>query len=90
MPTVRFSSALRVYTGGEDRCVVGGRTVGEVVGRLAERYPQLAPRLLDGRGGLASTVFILLGEKDVRRLREAATAVEEDSVLTVYPAVAGG
>ncbi len=59
MPNVHIPAAMRSLTGGEAKVAVTGRTLGEVIDRLDERYPGLKCRMTEGgklRRGLAAFV----------------------------------
>ncbi|MGQ0702025.1 MAG: MoaD/ThiS family protein [Gemmatimonadales bacterium] len=67
-----------------------GRTVGEVVDRIALRYPGLGPRLRDAEGQPYQFVTIYLNDEDIRLAQGFDTPVTDGDELTVVPAVAGG
>lgn len=88
--TVRLPAPLRPYADGRDAVVVGGRTVGEALGALVERYPVLRRHLYADDGRLRAYVNVYLNEEDVRHLEGEATVVAEGDVLTIVPSIAGG
>jgi molybdopterin converting factor small subunit len=47
-------------------------------------------RLLDGEGALRRFVNVYVGDEDIRFLQGLDTSVEEASVISIVPAVAGG
>ncbi len=67
-----------------------GNTVGEVVANVADRYPQLAPRLRDENGEPYSFVTFYLNDEDIRFSGSFAAEVRDGDELTVVPAIAGG
>jgi sulfur-carrier protein len=67
-----------------------GDTVGEVVAHIADRYPQLAPRLRDEAGAPYSFVTFYLNDEDIRFSGSFAAQVKDGDELTVVPAIAGG
>ena len=59
MPNVHIPAAMRSLTGGEAEVVVSGKTLGEVIDRLEERYPGLKSRMTEAgklQCGLAALV----------------------------------
>lgn len=88
--TVRIPGALREFTGGARECTVTAASVGDVVSRLGERYPQLAARLLTPEGTLRPFVNVFVGPDNVRDLQGLETPVPEGATVTILPAVAGG
>jgi len=67
-----------------------GSTVGEVVTQVADRFPQLAPRLRDKDGGPYPFVGFYLNDQDTRFLGGFDAPVTEGDEITVVLAVAGG
>jgi sulfur-carrier protein len=67
-----------------------GATVGEVVGEVAARFPQLAPRLRDADGGPYPFVTFYLNDEDIRFHGGFAATVADGDEVTVVPAIAGG
>lgn len=90
MPTVRIPAPLRAHTDGRGEVVVAGATVGAVLDALGEAFPAVRERLVDDRGRLHRFVNVFVGDDDVREQHGLDTAVGDDDVVTVVPAVAGG
>jgi sulfur-carrier protein len=67
-----------------------GVTLGDVVAEIAERYPRLAPRLRDERGGPYPFVTYYLNDEDIRFRDGFATLVSPGDEITVVAAIAGG
>jgi len=87
MAVVWIPVLLRDLTGGVETVEVPGRTVGEVVAALDERYPGVRARLCQGatlRPGLAAAV-----DSQVARLG-LAQPVGTASEVHFLPAIAGG
>jgi len=88
--TVLIPTALRQYAGQTDRIEVDGADAGEVLQKLGENLPDLAPHLFDDNGKLRSFVNVYVNDEDIRYLDKEATAVKDGDVLTIVPSVAGG
>jgi sulfur-carrier protein len=87
MPLVWIPSLLRDLTGGQDRVVVAGSTVGEIIDELERHFPGIRPRLCDDNGlrpGLAVAVDSSLAPLGVLQ------AVSEKCEVHFLPAVSGG
>jgi len=87
MPTVWIPSLMRSLTGGADKVVVAGHTVGQVIDELEQLFPGIKARLCEGDGlrpGMAVAV-----DAQVARLGLAET-VAENSEIHFVPAVGGG
>jgi molybdopterin converting factor small subunit len=87
---IHLPSVLAGQTGGIRRIDVSAPTVGAAIDALVARYPQLAPRLRDPRGGVYPFVTIYRNDDDVRLVGGFDATLDDGDELTVVPAVAGG
>ncbi len=90
---VNFYATLRsvVGTKAAEFALPGGSTVRELVQEMIRCYPGLGPELLNEQGQLYQHVHIFLNGRDVMHLEQGLeTALAEDEVLGVFPAVGGG
>jgi molybdopterin converting factor small subunit len=87
---VRLPPALRGFAGGEAELRSPSGTVGQVLGRIGARHPELLARVLDADGGLRPLVNLFVGRANIRSLQGLATPVPPGEVLSILPAVAGG
>jgi sulfur-carrier protein len=67
-----------------------GATLGEVVAGVAERFPHLAPRLQDERGGPYPFVAFYLNDEDARFRGGFDAPVSDGDEITVVAAISGG
>jgi sulfur-carrier protein len=87
MPRVHVPAAMRSLTGGDAQVEVPGKTLGEVIDSLEERFPGMKSRMIEGgrlRGGLAAFVNDQSPNAGLR------TAVGPDDQVYFAPAIAGG
>jgi sulfur-carrier protein len=89
MAAVRIPPTLRAEVGGNRQLEARGDSVRAVIEDLVERYPALAPQLLDD-GELAAYVNVYLGGEDVKTLDGLDTPVYEGETIILLPAMAGG
>jgi sulfur-carrier protein len=87
---VRIPPVLRAHVGNAKEVEAPGTTVGEVIERLVDRYPDLGAQLHGPDGELHRFVNVYLNGRDVRYLRGLATEVGERDTLIILPAMAGG
>ena len=88
---VKIPTQLRDSTGGQAELrVEDASNLGELLGKLAADHPALAERILDEQGEIRRFVNVYVGDEDVRFLDGVNTKLEEDSVVSILPAVAGG
>ncbi len=90
MATIKIPSPLRKLTDNQAEVSASGANIQEVLGDLANQFPKLAKNLLDGEGRLRSFVRLYLGDEDIAYLQKEDTAVQDDSVVSIIPAIAGG
>ncbi len=88
--TVRIPTTMRPITGGEKQVPVEPGTLGEVITELETAHPGLGERLLDEDGALRKFVNVFVDDDDVRYLDGLETAVGDNIVVSIIPAVAGG
>ncbi len=90
MATVIIPTPLRKFTNQTARLQVEAGTVGEIIDRITLDYPDLKKHLLDPQGGLRSFVNIFSGDDDIRDLQQENTPVNNSTIISIVPAIAGG
>src|SRR5882757_8334506 len=90
MATVIIPTPLRKFTNNTARLEVKAGTIQDTVNELTRNFPDLKKHLLDEGGGIRSYVNIFVGNNDIRDLQQEQTAVKEDTVISIVPAIAGG
>jgi sulfur-carrier protein len=90
MATIKIPPVLRPSVGGEKQISASGANVGEVLRDLAASHPATESQLFSSDGELNRYVNVYLNDEDVRVLGGLDTAVSEQDVLVILPAMAGG
>jgi molybdopterin synthase sulfur carrier subunit len=90
MATVIIPTPLRKFTNAQSTVQLKGETVAAVIEQLVTEFPDLKKHLLDEQEAIRSFVNVFLGEDDIRDLDNTATGVNEKSVISIIPAIAGG
>jgi molybdopterin converting factor small subunit len=90
MAVLRIPTQLRNLSGDAAEVKVGGATVGEALKALDADHPGFGERLFDENGGLRRFVNVFVADEDIRFLQNLDTPVEESTVVSIVPAVAGG
>lgn len=88
--TFSLPTVLARLAEGQVSLEASGATVGEVVTHVAERFPQLGPRLKDANGGPYPFVAFYLNDQDTRFLGGLGAPVAEGDEITVVIAISGG
>jgi molybdopterin synthase sulfur carrier subunit len=87
MATVVIPSLLRKFTGGIERVDVPGRTMGELIRNLGDRFPGIADQLIENGDIRASVAVSIDGEMMTGGVLDTVGA---DSEVYFIPALGGG
>ena len=87
---VRIPAPLRAVTEGQGEVEIDGASVGDALGALEQRYPQIRNRLRDDQGELRRFVNLYVNGEDIRFLGGMQTALKSGDEVSIIPAVAGG
>jgi len=90
MATVRIPTPLRSFTGGNEEVPSSAATVDALVADLGVNYPDLKARICDGEGKVRRFINLYVNDTDIRALQGGDTAVQDDDVVAIVPAIAGG
>jgi len=90
MATVIIPTPLRKFTNQTAKLQVDAGTVGEIIEKITSDFPELKKHLLDGQGSIRSFVNIFSGDEDIRDLQAEHTPVQQSSIISIVPAIAGG
>jgi molybdopterin synthase sulfur carrier subunit len=90
MATILIPTPLRKFTENNSKIATEGQTVKAAIHNLATKYEGLSKHLLDDQGNIRSFIRVYLGDEDINALQRDETAVKEDSVISIVPAIAGG
>jgi molybdopterin converting factor small subunit len=90
--TLLIPSALRAQTDGRDRLDVPPGTVGQLLGEVCQRFPELGRRLYrnEQRDQLNRFVNVYVNDEDIRFLDHLETTVRGGDEVAIVPAIAGG
>lgn len=85
---IRLPAPLRSAVGGQTTIPIEAQDVGSLPAAIAERYPDLAARVLrDGTFGRFVTVFV---DGEDARFLDAKTSLASARVIELLPAMSGG
>jgi sulfur-carrier protein len=90
MAILKIPTPLRGYTAGQVEVTVEGRTVGDAMEQLVQKYPALRPHLYNGDGQLRPFVNLFVGRDNIRDLQGLATPLDAQARLLLVPSIAGG
>ena len=85
MARILIPTPLRQFAEKNDNVELPGATVGEVMGALIARFPELKKNLYNDEGKLRSFVNVYLNDEDIRYTGKEATAVADSDTLSIVP-----
>ncbi len=90
MAKIIIPTPLRKFT--EQTATIDSKseTVQAAIEDLAKLYPGLQQHLFDKEGKIRSFIRIFVGDDDIQALDNEKTAIQEDTVVSIIPAIAGG
>jgi molybdopterin synthase sulfur carrier subunit len=65
-------------------------TIGDALGALVERYPELEPRVYTDDGGIESHLNLLQNGENISHNGGLSTPISADDELALFPPVSGG
>jgi molybdopterin converting factor small subunit len=87
--TVKLGTPLRKFAEGRRQLDVPAGTVESVLGAVTEQCPDLRARLFGDDGRLRPTMRVFVGQMDLASVGGMAGAVEDGTVVSIVPPVAG-
>ena len=90
MATVIIPTPLRKFTDNNSRVTVQSGRVSDAVIELSKNYPNLKKYLVGTDGKITSFINIFVDNKDVRNLEQEHTKVQNNTIINIVPAIAGG
>jgi adenylyltransferase/sulfurtransferase len=90
MAKILIPTALRQFTEQSDSIEVQGATVGEALGQLTTRYPNIKKNLYNDQGKLRSFINVYVNDEDIRYLDKESTSLEGPETISIVPSIAGG
>ncbi len=88
--TVIIPTPLRKFTDGVELVSVQCSTISEVFQQLETQYPGIKARLCEENGDLRRFINVYVDGEDIRFLNQLQTPVNEQSEISIVPAIAGG
>lgn len=90
MPSVRIPTPLRKLTSEKDEVVISASNVGELIEEMENQFPGIKNRLCDESGNVRRFINLYVNNEDIRFLNGKETALKDDDIVSIIPAIAGG
>jgi molybdopterin converting factor small subunit len=88
--TIRITTPLRKFVGGQAEVPVSADTVGQALNQLSEHYPDMRGRLTESDGSLRTFIQLHVGKTPIRQLGGLAASLNTGDVLSVTSPFSGG
>ena len=89
MAKILIPTPLRKFTDNTAKVDLKGENVIDVLKKLTDNYPALRPYLLDN-DEVKPYIKLFKGDRDIESLEKEKTALSDDDILSIIPAIAGG
>jgi len=90
MPSVRIPTPLRKLTADKDEVNISASNISALIDELENQYPGLKARLCDESGEVRRFINLYVNNEDIRFLQGKETALNDDDIVSIIPAIAGG
>lgn len=90
MAKIIIPTPLRKYTGQNRSFETDKNNLSEAIRQFVETYPEVKQNLLDEDENLRSYIKIYIGEEEINPTENGDIALEEDTEVSIVPAIAGG
>lgn len=90
MPSVRIPTPLRKLTADQDEVTISAVNISSLIEELENQYPGLKARLCDESGEVRRFINLYVNNEDIRFLDGKETALKDEDVVSIIPAIAGG
>lgn len=88
--TIFVPTPLRGFTDNQSSVRVEGKTIGEALASLTDRYPDVRQHLYNEKGELRSFVNIYRNDEDIRYEDGIDTSLADGDSISIVPSIAGG
>lgn len=87
---VRIPTVFRKFTEGQSSVELEPGTLGDLIGQLEARWPEIKGQIVTESGELHRFVNVYVNDEDARYLNKLDTNVSEGDTVSLLPSVAGG
>ena len=90
MAIINIPTPLRKFSKNQRKVTFVGDTVRQVMRNFANENPEIVEHLFDQDGNLRKFMRVYIGDTDIKSLDNEDTIVDNDTVISIIPAIAGG
>ncbi len=90
MSKIRIPTPLRRLTNEKDEVESNASSISELVADLEEQFPGIKDRLCEDDGTIRKFINIYVNDEDIRFLDGVNTKINNEDIVSIIPAIAGG
>ena len=90
MSKIRIHTPLRRLTNEKDEVESNASSISELVVDLEEQFPGIKDRLCEDDGTIRKFINIYVNDEDIRFLDGVNTKINNEDIVSIIPAIAGG
>ena len=90
MSKIRIPTPLRRLTNEKDEVESNASSISELVIDLEEQFPGIKDRLCEDDGTIRKFINIYVNDEDIRFLDGVNTKINNEDIVSIIPAIAGG
>jgi molybdopterin converting factor small subunit len=90
MASIIIPTPLRKYTDQNRRFETQQDSLSDAIQQFIETYPDVKQNLLDEEGEIRSYIKLYIGNDEVHPQENGSIELEEDTEVSIVPAIAGG
>lgn len=90
MATLVIPTPLRKYTNQNRTFETSKSTLSEAINEFVNEYPDVQENLLDEDGNVRSYIKLYIGDDEVNPQNNGGISLDEDTEVSIVPAIAGG
>ena len=90
MAKIIIPTPLRKYTDQNRQFETQKDNLSDAIQAFIERYPKVKQNLLDEDGEIRSYIKLYIGTDEVQPAKNGPVSLEEDTEVSIVPAIAGG
>ena len=90
MAKIKIPTPLVKFTNNKTQVEVDGNTIAELIDNLDKNYPGIKKRLCEDNGEIRKFINIYVNGNDIRFSKLLDTELNNDSEVSIVPAISGG
>jgi molybdopterin converting factor small subunit len=90
MAKITIPTPLRKFTNNTSTIISNKETVIEALLDISTQFPQIKNHLFDEQNNIRNFIKIFIGEDDINSIDKEQSKIDDKSIVSIIPAIAGG